>query len=260
MYHEQPSVANAINTVVDTLPSTNDHLRALLNQGVPHGTWISARVQSAGRGRTGRRWISEPGNLYLSVLLRLERPEFLTWISLLSAVVCARAIQQLGDARVRLKWPNDLWVKEHDEWRKVGGILCEGQSQAGNALVILGIGINCSSAPQNTPLPTAVLSNVAVDALREALVRELPRAAKHLDAVSITALKQEFEKLSVTPAGTAILFSSRQEAGEDGRVDSLPGRVLYLGEQGELWIWDETLNEKRALYSEEVSLRLLEQV
>ena len=54
--------------------STNDEARQLAASGAPHGTVVHADEQIAGRGRFGRTWYSPPGNLYLSVLLRLDLP------------------------------------------------------------------------------------------------------------------------------------------------------------------------------------------
>src|SRR5712692_11886615 len=56
----------------DTVGSTNDMAKALARAGAPAGTLVWAREQSAGRGRRGRVWLSPPGNLYLSLVLRPE--------------------------------------------------------------------------------------------------------------------------------------------------------------------------------------------
>ena len=60
------------NRVVERCVSTNDLARSLGEAGAPHGTWVSAKVQEAGRGRLGRKWESLEGNLFLSLIARLE--------------------------------------------------------------------------------------------------------------------------------------------------------------------------------------------
>jgi BirA family biotin operon repressor/biotin-[acetyl-CoA-carboxylase] ligase len=77
--------------IVDRCSSTNDLARKLGEQGQPHGTWVSARVQEAGRGRLGRVWQGIEGNLFLSIVCRVGPPAIWTWVPLASAVGVARA-------------------------------------------------------------------------------------------------------------------------------------------------------------------------
>ena len=44
------------------------------NLGATGPLWIAAREQTGGRGRSGRQWVSPPGNLYASLLLTYVRP------------------------------------------------------------------------------------------------------------------------------------------------------------------------------------------
>ena len=104
--------------------------------------WISARTQSAGRGRRGSGWVSPPGNLYATLLLSEPAPtaqapqlSFVAALALHDAVTeCA---PQLGPA-LQVKWPNDLMLGG----AKLAGILIEGDSALGFAVAI-GIGVNC---------------------------------------------------------------------------------------------------------------------
>src|SRR5690606_21800140 len=56
------------NLVLEEIESTNDYARNLGEEGLPHGTWISTRIQTQGRGRLGREWRSSEGNLFLSIV------------------------------------------------------------------------------------------------------------------------------------------------------------------------------------------------
>lgn len=110
-------------------------------QGAPQGTAFRGDIQVKGRGRNGRDWVSPEGNLYISILLRPDRP-MVEWpcLSLLAAVALHDAVSSFrGKDRVTLKWPNDILL----DGRKCAGLLLE---ISGNA-VILGCGVNCINAP-----------------------------------------------------------------------------------------------------------------
>jgi BirA family transcriptional regulator, biotin operon repressor / biotin---[acetyl-CoA-carboxylase] ligase len=111
--------------------STNDRARALAVAGAPHGTLVTAGVQTAGRGRQGRTWTAPPGSsLLLSLVLREMDP--------LLSLRAGLAVADVAGAAARVKWPNDVLL----DGRKVAGILAEGRPQEGWA--VLGIGVNAA--------------------------------------------------------------------------------------------------------------------
>jgi BirA family biotin operon repressor/biotin-[acetyl-CoA-carboxylase] ligase len=115
--------------ILEHASSTNSEAFARALAGETGPLWIMAQRQSQGRGRSGRQWASEPGNLYASLLQRL---------------VCRHSVvHQLS--LVRLKWPNDVLIGE----AKCAGILPESQIGAGGseAVVVIGIGINLATHP-----------------------------------------------------------------------------------------------------------------
>jgi BirA family transcriptional regulator, biotin operon repressor / biotin---[acetyl-CoA-carboxylase] ligase len=157
----------------ESLGSTNDEARHLAQAGAAHGTVVTARQQTAGRGRVGRGWVSPPGNLYLSVLLRIDRP--LARLAELS-FVAALAVADMVDAflppgvRAALKWPNDVLVRG----AKISGILVEQVDGA----AIVGIGVNIAHDPTGTPYPVTSLARegaaiVSVEACRTSLLTAL---------------------------------------------------------------------------------------
>ena len=73
------------------LDSTMDEAVRLAGQGAAEGTTVVAEVQTAGRGRFGRTWVSPAGNLWVSILLR-PSIDSLRWLSILAGVASARAI------------------------------------------------------------------------------------------------------------------------------------------------------------------------
>lgn len=125
----------------DSVGSTNDEARALAEAGDPGRVAVVARRQTAGRGRLQRTWVSEPGGLYLSALLRPALPVARAGLLPLAAgVAVAEAVERLG-ARPELRWPNDVLVAG----RKLAGVLCEARFVPGGAAlawVVIGIGLN----------------------------------------------------------------------------------------------------------------------
>ena len=116
--------------------STNERARELAFAGAPHGTLVSAREQTAGRGRQGRRWLAPAGrSLLVSFVLR-EVPSLLP-------LIAAVAVCDVAGADARIKWPNDVVLEAAGAGAplaKLAGILVEGRPQAGWA--VLGIGLN----------------------------------------------------------------------------------------------------------------------
>lgn len=144
----------------ESIDSTNEEAMRQLASGSEAPLWIVAGEQSMGRGRAGRRWRSPKGNLYASLLLKLNiSAGAATGLSFVAALAAYDAIasglppEQLNG--LRLKWPNDVLLGG----AKIAGILIESlNGQNGSELAaIIGIGINVSSAPSDTERPVAAL-------------------------------------------------------------------------------------------------------
>jgi BirA family transcriptional regulator, biotin operon repressor / biotin---[acetyl-CoA-carboxylase] ligase len=136
--------------VVAETGSTNSDLLAEARGGLAEGAVLVAEAQTAGRGRMGRQWVSQPGAaLTFSVLLRPAGVPQASrgWLPLLAGVAVASAVRAQTAVSASLKWPNDVQVNG----AKLAGILAE---QAGDAVVV-GIGINVSSGRDELPVATA---------------------------------------------------------------------------------------------------------
>ena len=110
-------------------------------EGCPEGTVVTARSQTAGRGRLGRSWVSEPGQgLYLSVVLRPDcRPDAAPVLTLVAGLGVKDALERAAGVPCDIRWPNDILIGE----RKCCGILVEMEADRGvTAHVVVGIGIN----------------------------------------------------------------------------------------------------------------------
>jgi len=134
--------------VLQTVGSTQDAARRLVDRGAGPGTVVLAVEQRRGRGRGGRRWIAPRGaGLWFTVVLEHS------WVDgplpLLAGVAVAEALQEIAGPSVRLKWPNDVVLEN----RKVAGILAEAYQRVDGGAVLLGIGINVNLERARLPLP-----------------------------------------------------------------------------------------------------------
>ncbi len=122
------------------LSSTMDEAGKLGEGDAEEGAVVVAETQTAGRGRQGRNWVSQPGNLLVSVLFR-PTLEALPFISIIGGVAAARAVRKVTGLEPQIKWPNDLLI----QGRKVAGILAE-SAIAGDSVwyAVLGVGMNVS--------------------------------------------------------------------------------------------------------------------
>lgn len=135
-----------------TTSSTNSDMAALARDGVPEGSWLRADTQSGGRGRQGRPWVSPPGNLHASTLVRrMAGDPPAPSLALVAAVALDELLQGwIGVDRLMIKWPNDLLA----DGAKISGILLEGADDA----VIVGIGVNLAHFPADIDRPATSLA------------------------------------------------------------------------------------------------------
>jgi len=252
---------SAVSVVAET-GSTNADLIAAARAGEPEGAVLVAERQTAGRGRLGRPWITEPGAaLTFSVLVRPADvpPAARIWLPLLTGVAVATAVRRLTGVDVGLKWPNDvvaIGAPAPGSMAKLAGILAE---QAGDAIVV-GIGVNVAASPvlaaagaaadgesRSFPpgsLPPAALASLGVPdldrtSLLAAILREFEhwylrwaRGAAPGDAAA-AGLRAEYlrscctvgREVRVELPGGAVL------AGRACDVDSA-GRLLVAGRDG----------------------------
>jgi BirA family transcriptional regulator, biotin operon repressor / biotin---[acetyl-CoA-carboxylase] ligase len=171
------------NVIVhDEIGSTNAEAMRLGLAGEVGPVWIRAKRQSAGRGRAGRVWVSNPGNLYASLLTTLHCPPTVVHqVSLLAGVAVFDALSAAAKSEnvltnLRLKWPNDvLWGGA-----KLAGILPETVLGADQRLrLVLGIGINLAGHPDLPDRPATDLREHSVDISPESMLRHLDWALQH---------------------------------------------------------------------------------
>lgn len=200
------------------LGSTLDRAHALGAAGAPAGTLVLALEQTAGRGRNGRTWVSDPGaGLWLTLLERPSNAAAIEVLALRLGIVVAAALDPLSSEPVRLKWPNDLYVGDG----KLAGILVEARWRGGAPeWVAIGLGLNVRP-PEGVSGAAGLRAEVRlVDALR-AICPSLRTAA---------ALRG--------PLADEELAAWRERDLAVGRrcTQPIPGRVHGISSQGELLV------------------------
>jgi BirA family biotin operon repressor/biotin-[acetyl-CoA-carboxylase] ligase len=159
---------------LDDVGSTNTVCMERAHAGDPGRLWITARRQLGGRGRRGRAWTSEAGNLYASLLLIDPAPiGALGSLPIAVALALYRAVAAelpfAGD-RLAIKWPNDILI----DGKKLSGILIEAENLPdGRHAVVIGCGINIAHRPDNPLYPSITLSEAGAATSPENLFAHL---------------------------------------------------------------------------------------
>jgi BirA family transcriptional regulator, biotin operon repressor / biotin---[acetyl-CoA-carboxylase] ligase len=216
------SAAKLLVEWIDQIDSTQSELlRRAHSPAVSVPQALIAGMQTAGRGRAGRSWVSAGAgqNLYLSMLMRIPlAPQALAPITVALGVAALRVLSTLlADARPTLKWPNDLMIAN----RKVGGILVEVARMDGpHTLLVAGIGINLR-------MPADVGIDQAFTDLASHGVQMTPARLASIVASAWLAAAQEF-----CTGGLRGFLADYHAA------DALLGQVLELVGTDQLWVGD----------------------
>jgi BirA family biotin operon repressor/biotin-[acetyl-CoA-carboxylase] ligase len=156
---------------LDSVDSTNEEARRRALAGERGPLWITAKSQTAGRGRRGNAWQTLGGNLAATLLLSPDKPAGecaqLAFVAALAA--CDMLASYAPMARFTLKWPNDVLAEE----RKIAGILLESESGTGGkaAWLVIGFGINLAAYPGDLPAISLAGLGVTPPACQEAVRR-----------------------------------------------------------------------------------------
>jgi len=151
----------------ETVGSTNALALDAARNGDDGQHWFAALEQTEGRGRQGRRWVSQKGNLAASLLLVFDRAGDFSGLGFVAGVALAHAIKSLAPGLdAALKWPNDLLIGGG----KASGILLEAQGLAGGRQALaIGIGVNVVAAPADLPYPATSLAELGAALSAEAV-------------------------------------------------------------------------------------------
>jgi len=231
--------------VVDECGSTNAVLLGKAEKGAPSGTVLAARRQTAGRGRMGRQWLSEPGaSLTFSLLWRLPPGTMPYGLSLAVGVALAEGLEAMGVGGLALKWPNDLLL----DGGKLAGVLVELVPGAPDAAVI-GIGLNLR-LPAGMPdevraLAAALPAELTADELLARLLSSLHAVLTEFAAGGFIAVRHRWlDRCAHLDAPVRILSEF---------APPLEGRCIGVDVDGALMV--ETAVCIQRILSGDVSLR-----
>ena len=224
--------------VLPEIDSSNSELMRRARAGQYEPTLLVAERQTAGRGRMGRVWQSQPGDsLTFSLSLPLA-PKDWSGLSLAVGLSLAESLHP----HVGLKWPNDLWFQD----RKLGGILVEAASMGGRSQVVVGVGLNIrprTSDGLNTP--PASLSELLPELTAPAT---LVRVALPLIQTLLAFEANGFEPLQNRFAVHDVLQGRRVDTS-----DGQQGMALGVGPGGALRL--QTDSGVLDIHSAEISVR-----
>jgi BirA family biotin operon repressor/biotin-[acetyl-CoA-carboxylase] ligase len=213
--------------------STNDRARAALGQPGGDGLAVVADLQTAGRGRRGRTWISPAGaNLLFSIALRpAVAPGLAGLLGIAVALAVRDACEEVApDAGLAIRWPNDVVDRDG---RKVAGLLVETALEGGELVeAVIGIGINVNWLPSEMP-PEIEGRATSLLALTGAEIDRVDLLRRVLDALGA--------ELSALEHGEAPLARLRASSWLDGRwvevetgAETVSGRVAGIADDGSL--------------------------
>ncbi|MGE3831218.1 MAG: biotin--[acetyl-CoA-carboxylase] ligase [Parvibaculaceae bacterium] len=233
------------------IDSTNAEAHRLAARGEAGPLWLVADRQTAGRGRLGRHWISEPGNLYATILFTITAPSpvvgQVSFPAALAVHETAASVLPKGADGLAIKWPNDVLLGG----AKFAGILAEtlNQNADGTITLAIGFGINIAHAPQGTPYPVTTLAqrgaNVAPMDLHVVLAKALTKwLAAWDEGRGFDAVRREWLSRA---SGLGRTF-----AATSGRT-ALSGAFVGLGDDGAM-ILELADGSRRAVHSGEVRL------
>lgn len=215
--------------------STMTEAARFVQEGAPHGTVVIAEEQTAGLGRLGRRWISEPEvGIYSSILLRLSLPPHrLPIISLLLALAAAAAMQKSVPLTCDLRWPNDVLIHE----KKAAGIL---PHLVGDC-IIAGIGINVNNTAfepgLRTPATSLKIAAGGKDISRETVLMYLLQSVDTFVDMLFTqgspAILQAFTRASTYVTNRKVMIEDNGATGVTAGLDD-NGFLLIRSEKGQL--------------------------
>lgn len=199
--------------------STNDFCLEKAREGASSGLWVTAQRQTGGRGRRGRTWVSETGNLFTSLLLNNPAPnQYLGTLPLVAALAANFAIKKVLPntmAKAQIKWPNDILI----DGAKVCGILLESEAVSKDKTsVVIGIGINITNHPDRAQYKTTSLNSIGVSVSPQDLFAHLFDEMKYVLALwdqgrGLTAIRD-------------LWLENAAGIDEDIKIN-LPNEVLY---------------------------------
>jgi BirA family transcriptional regulator, biotin operon repressor / biotin---[acetyl-CoA-carboxylase] ligase len=224
--------------IYSEISSTNTRAVELASNNAQEGTVVIAEMQTGGKGRLGRKWISPKGNLYFSVILRPDVPLHKAPLStLMGAVAVASAIRTVCRLHAVIKWPNDVLLRG----KKVCGLLTEMSAEQDRIRhIVLGIGVDVNMDPGALPsdirtTATSLMSETGRQVSRTELLREILRELDRWYQVLLqdpAEILKEWEKLNMTIGNRVALSGSGEVLEGTAQGIDAEGRLIIKLDDG----------------------------
>lgn len=232
--------------------STNEDAKVLAEQGAVHGTLVVADSQSGGKGRRGRSWHSPKGTaIAMSLILKPQlEAEKASMLTLVQAMAVAKALEELGQAKPQIKWPNDILINE----KKVCGILTEmylNKTEIASIIIGCGINVNQEHFPQEiAQIATSLKIELGQEQSRVKLIGRICELfeecfEKFMETKDFSRMAEEYNEFLISKGRQVKVLDPKGE---------FTGEALGVNACGELLVKradGETVN----VYAGEVSVR-----
>jgi BirA family transcriptional regulator, biotin operon repressor / biotin---[acetyl-CoA-carboxylase] ligase len=229
----------------ERIDSTNAEARRLAAAGECGPLWIWADEQTGGRGRLGRAWVSEPGNLYVTHLFQsaIEAQQAAQLSFVASVAVHELAASLVSDAHFHLKWPNDVLL----DGAKFCGLLAEVVATTPTCIA-LGCGINLAHAPRNMPYPVTSLGS-----------QFTPELVLEKLAIGFSQWLETWDEGRGFPAIRAAWLERAAGVGQNIWVDGIAGRFDGIAPDGAL-LMTPADGKQKSIHAGDVRFAEIEQV
>lgn len=221
--------------------TTMDRAKALAREGAPHLSCVVAELQTKGRGRLNRQWVSSRGGLWFTLILRPSLPPPLVYIyNFAASLSLSRVLNQLFDVDVRVKWPNDLLING----QKLAGMLSEMETRADLVqFLTIGIGINVNNDPANKEFKAISLKKICKKNLarKQILARFLSEFQDLIQEIDAPAIIAQWKEHTAT-------IGSRVRVETFDRV--YEGKAIDVDETGALIIEDDQNQRQKIIYGD----------
>lgn len=242
----------------DQIDSTNIKAKQLAELGELEGTLVVAEEQTAGKGRRGRSWVSEPGaGIWMSLILRPKmKPVQATGITLVAAMAVVKGIEAVCPVSPMIKWPNDVIINN----KKICGILTEMSSELDYIhYAVAGIGINANHRTFSEELSdraTSLYQETGQKVDRQAVIASIMEAftgyyATYQKTGDFTLLQEEYDQRLVNRDREVQIFYGMEEEADPARIQK--GIARGIDPSGALLV--ETSQGTCSVVSGEVSVR-----
>lgn len=235
----------------DEVTSTNTVVKKMIMEGSSHGTLVVGDMQTAGKGRRGRSWVSPAGtNIFMSIGLVPDfSPEKASMLTIVMALAVHLAVSEVTGLDSGIKWPNDIVVNG----KKVCGILTEMDAEMDYIhSVIIGVGINVNQKqfPEEiSATATSLMLEKGESVIRAKLIERVMYYFENyyetfLETLDLSGLAEAYNNALVNKDKSVRVLDPK------GEYD---GIAKGIDESGELIV--ETEKGTKKVYAGEVSVR-----